>query len=1059
MMKKLVVLSGLVLVLAVMSGQAIAATVIYDDFTVDTVASGDWVQVYTNQSWGITTPDFMWGYDSEARRMSGHTIAVGEVATLISTSDRPTYPYIHSLVAYDGTDYTTIVSWSGSHGASTPVSIFNNFDLSTYAGQELGMTAGFGINWGQITNVQLDVQANIAKASEVISMAFHNGGATLLGSAEQAGFVLEDNWNNIQNVGGTGLAGSGIVLVDSEGIDSGATLSYSVGTSWYNNNRGDQSGSYEMMEGWFGLNAADSGYFTVSSLPSAFTDSGYNVYIYFDSDMPQGSAQTMDFTIGSTTIYGVEEYLFSGIFTKATGTSVANATVGNYVTFSGLTSNNFTLTADSNQGRAAITGIQISTELIIPAELTITETGDSTEVAEGGIGSLPQSDTFTVKLSRIPDGIVTVNLTEQNDPNDLMISPSILTFSPADWAPREVTVTALDDDISEFDPEITQIEFNVSSDDTGYDNKSVGPLSINVRENDCGAWGYQAGDANQDCRVNLGDMAKFSLDWLDAPTSETDLIVDGVVNLADLKQMAIGWLYCTLPNDPECGRPMVNRPNIILFLVDDMGWNDTSVEFHTQPTVWNELYQTPHMQTLANKGVKFRNAYAASPVCSPTRCSIMTGKNPGRNHISSWIGHGMPSNTYLNSPSWATTGLQPNDGNTKLTSVLKDNGYRTIHVGKAHFGASGTSGADPTNLDFDVNRGGSNIGAPYSYFLSSPTQYPNLNYPSGTYLTDALTLAANEEIDQAVADGVPFYMNMAHYAIHTPISGQGDPDFLGNYSGRPNPEDDYAAMIESMDASLGSILANLQEEGIADNTVIIFFSDNGGLSNHTRNMSSSYTIPGGSTVQFSKDTHNSPIQSGKGSGYEGGIRVPLIVAWAGQDAGASPISASLAIQPGTISDMPVISDDLFPTILQIAGVANLSQYTQDIDGLDMTPILNDTGTFDANRPIYTHYPHQWYSDIGVGLGVEPYTSIRKGDWKLIYFYGDGYKDGSGYDPKFELYDLANDIGETNNLVASQSAIAQGLITDLKNWMTDAGVQTPVSKATGQAVPLPDVSAL
>jgi predicted phosphodiesterase len=157
MMKKLVVLSGLVLVLAVMSGQAIAATVIYDDFTVDTIASGDWVQVYTNQSWGITTPNYMWGYDSEARRMSGHTIAVGEVATLISTSDRPSCSYIHKLVTYDGTNYTTIANWIGSHGSSTPVSIFNAFDLSAYAGQELGMTTGFGTSWGQITNVQLDV--------------------------------------------------------------------------------------------------------------------------------------------------------------------------------------------------------------------------------------------------------------------------------------------------------------------------------------------------------------------------------------------------------------------------------------------------------------------------------------------------------------------------------------------------------------------------------------------------------------------------------------------------------------------------------------------------------------------------------------------------------------------------------------------------------------------------------------------------------------------------------------------------------------------------------------
>jgi arylsulfatase A-like enzyme len=320
-------------------------------------------------------------------------------------------------------------------------------------------------------------------------------------------------------------------------------------------------------------------------------------------------------------------------------------------------------------------------------------------------------------------------------------------------------------------------------------------------------------------------------------------------------------------------------------------------------------------------------------------------------------------------------------------------------------------------------------------------------------------MAANEEIDQAVADGVPFYMNMAHYAIHAPLSGQGDPEFLGQYSDRPNPEDDYAAMIESMDASLGSILANLEAEGIADNTIVIFYSDNGGLSNHSRTMSGSYTIPGGSTVYFQKDKHNLPINSGKGSGYEGGIRVPAIFAWAGQNPAGSPLRSSLAIDPGSVSDIPIISEDLFPTILQMAGITNLDQYTQGIDGLDLTSAITGESTINPNRPVYTHYPHQWWQDIGVGLGIEPYTSIRKGDWKLIYFYGDGYKDSSGYDPRVELYDLANDIGETNNLVGSQSAKATELITDLNDWMIEAGVQTPVSKATGNPVPLPDVSAL
>jgi len=152
------------------------------------------------------------------------------------------------------------------------------------------------------------------------------------------------------------------------------------------------------------------------------------------------------------------------------------------------------------------------------------------------------------------------------------------------------------------------------------------------------------------------------------------------------------------------------QPNIVLFLVDDMGWNDTSVEFHSARTVWNDLYNTPSMQRLADRGLKFTNAYAASPVCSPTRASIMTGKNPGRNRVSDWVGHGISGNAYVRSPTWAMTGLQPGDGNTTLPSVLRANGYRTAHVGKAHFGGAGTPGANPQNLGFDINVAGSHLG-------------------------------------------------------------------------------------------------------------------------------------------------------------------------------------------------------------------------------------------------------------------------------------------------------------------------------------------------------------
>lgn len=503
------------------------------------------------------------------------------------------------------------------------------------------------------------------------------------------------------------------------------------------------------------------------------------------------------------------------------------------------------------------------------------------------------------------------------------------------------------------------------------------------------------------------------------------------------------------------------QPNIILFLVDDMGWQDTSVAFHTERTVWNELYHTPNMQRLADQGMRFTQAYAASPVCSPTRVSLMTGRNPARTRVSDWVGHGIAGNRYVKAPDWAVTGLQPGQHVT-LPAILREHGYRTIHVGKAHFGGANTAGADPTRLGFDINIAGGHTGGPDgSYFLPwNASRHPGLeDYPAGTYISEALTLEANKIIDHAVADGVPFFLNMAHYAVHAPLIAQGDPDYLDAYKDRPNPEDDYAALLESMDASLGAILDNVKRNQIADNTLIVFFSDNGGLSNHSRNAKAAYTTASGVTLHYERDRHNMPIKSGKGSAYEGGVRVPMIVAWAGQTPGEPPCKSWLPIRPGFLSDCPVISDDMLPTILKIARVNDAKRYTQGCDGQDLTPIFHGNRIADPGRAIYIHYPHQWYQDIGVGLGIQPFTAMRKGDWKLIYFYGDGYQDSQGLDPWFELYNLQDDLGEARNLVASHPDRARALAAEMNAWMIQAGAQTPVSKTTGQAVPLPAVSVL
>ena len=539
--------------------------------------------------------------------------------------------------------------------------------------------------------------------------------------------------------------------------------------------------------------------------------------------------------------------------------------------------------------------------------------------------------------------------------------------------------------------------------------------------------------------------------------------------------LAIALIGCNLASLAGAQR----KPNIILFVVDDMGWQDTSVEFHSHQTVWNTLYNTPNMQRLANSGMKFTNAYSASPVCSPTRVSMLTGKNPARSRVTDWVrqtGERGNANTYLRSPNdWRMQGKQPGDGLLTLPTILKANGYRTAHVGKAHFGSRDAEGGNhPTNLGFDINIGGSEIGSPVSYFSpwsKKPNLYPNLErHAEGAYINDVLTIEANQIIHQAVADDMPFFINMAHYAVHTRIRGQGAPNFLPAYqkANRPDPEDDYAAILESMDARLGSLLDNLAAEGIEDNTLVIFISDNGGLSNHARNLSGVQTVQTldgkNVSVNFQKDHHNSPLRSGKGTAYEGGIRVPMIVSWAGQKPEQLPINTRLPIAAGSTSHKPVISDDIFTTLLHVASVANVNQYLKDdeghrtIDGVDLTPILDGSGTFQRSRPMVIHYPHQWYKNIGIGEGVEPFSAIRSGDYKLIYFYGDGKPDGVGLDPRLELYNLADDLGEQNALSHDENALLlQRLTNDLASYLRKVEAPLPIVKATGLPAELPAIS--
>jgi arylsulfatase A-like enzyme len=492
---------------------------------------------------------------------------------------------------------------------------------------------------------------------------------------------------------------------------------------------------------------------------------------------------------------------------------------------------------------------------------------------------------------------------------------------------------------------------------------------------------------------------------------------------------------CSSPDDDDVAG---TRPNIIFFLVDDMGWQDTSVPFWVEKTHFNGLYNTPNMERLAASGMKFTQAYVSS-VCSPTRTSLMTGMNAARHGVTNWTLHRNISNDLhddiLEMPVWNINGLQPADTientvyATVLPKILQDNGYFTIHTGKAHWGTAGTPGSNPVNLGFDINIAGHAAGGLGSYLGEKnfgnekgehtlPRGVPGLEKYHGdsTNLTHVLTLEAIRALNQARGAGSPFYLYMSHYAVHTPL----EPDyrFYQGYKdmGMEEPEARYASMLEGMDRSLGDLMDYLEEHGLSDNTVILFLSDNGGLSAHSR---------GGEP-----HTHNYPLKSGKGSAYEGGIRVPMIVRWPG------------VVEPGSVNNDCLIVEDFFPSILDIAGARNY-RTVQQIDGITFVPLLRQIGLIAERRSLVWHYPNKWGA-AGPGIGTT--STIRSGEWKLIYWYTD---------QQFELYNIHDDIGEHNNLADREPEKVKELAAELGEYLRMVNAFRPKFKASGEEVPWPD----
>ena len=421
------------------------------------------------------------------------------------------------------------------------------------------------------------------------------------------------------------------------------------------------------------------------------------------------------------------------------------------------------------------------------------------------------------------------------------------------------------------------------------------------------------------------------------------------------------------------GRSEVQKPNFVFILMDDLGWMDLSC-------YGSRFYETPNIDRLATQGMKFTSAYAACPVCSPTRASILTGKYPARLHLTDWIPGYKRENFKLRTPEFKQE--LPLEEVT-IAERLKSAGYVSASIGKWHLGKEPYY---PDKQGFDLNFGGTNLGHPKHYFY--PFGIDNITTGTeGEYLTDRLTAEA-EKFIEANKDR-PFFLYLSHYAVHTPLAGK--PEKVEKYKKKVKPGMDqnnpvYAAVIESVDESVGRIMAKLDDLKLADNTVVIFFSDNGGLLDVTS---------------------NAPLRLGKGHLYEGGTRDPLIVRWPGK------------VKAGSTCDTPMISTDFYPTMLEMAGLKGSVP-----DGVSIMPLLRQKGSIER-KTFYWHYPHYHRCTPG--------GAIRDGDWKLIEFFEDNH---------VELYNLKDDLGEKTDLAAKMPEKAGELRKKLADWRKSVNAAMP-----------------
>tara|TARA_B100000315_G_C14588639_1_gene594523 strand:+ start:3260 stop:5131 length:1872 start_codon:yes stop_codon:yes gene_type:complete len=464
----------------------------------------------------------------------------------------------------------------------------------------------------------------------------------------------------------------------------------------------------------------------------------------------------------------------------------------------------------------------------------------------------------------------------------------------------------------------------------------------------------------------------------------------------------------------QCAAPASKQPNIVLFLVDDLGWMDTTV-------YGSRYYETPNVERLARLSLRFTNAYAASPLCTATRASILTGKYPGRLHVTGASGN-LPVAPGPLMPERAPPHMEwllprckgrlDRDEYT-LARALKDAGYRTGFVGKWHLGHDENDW--PEHHGFDVNVGGGRWPGPPSYF--SPYRISNLSDgPDGEYLADRLTDEALSFVESSV--GTPFFLNFWQYAVHAPY--QGKEQYRRHFQEKADPRDAQhnavmGAMIKSMDESLGRVLDTLETLGIMDNTIIIFSSDNGGnMYDRTAPNGENY---GPWAPKGLAPTNNAPLRGGKGSVYEGGIRVPTIVYWPG------------VTIPNSVSEEVISTIDYYPTLLDMVGSSKPE--AQVFDGRSIVPALM-ASQLDRSA-MFGHFPHSVPA-----VPSRPASWVREHDWKLIRFYGTDEE----FPNRLELYNLKEDIGEVDNLASKHPELARRLEAMLDKHLLETGAYVP-----------------